>query len=71
MYKSLIAHSTGFSTSVSILKKRMKNILFANQALHDETNWTPDNFKINPPKPIYTEVSHNCKQDVSESVNVT
>ena len=53
LHKSLINHSTGFSTSVTLVKQRIKNILFASQALHDINNWTSDNFKIKPPNPLY------------------
>ena len=54
VYKRLIKFDNDFSTSVSLVKQRLKSLILESQGLHDAEMWTPENFQINPPRPIYS-----------------
>ena len=54
VHKNIIKFDDGFSTSVSLVKQRLKFLILESQGLHDAKFWTPDNFQLKPPKPTYS-----------------
>ena len=54
VHKSILTFGNEFSTSVSLVKQRLKTIILVSQGLHDAKFWTPENFQIRPPRPTYS-----------------
>ena len=56
IHKSLINFEDSFANSMSLVKNLLKVLVLKNQSLHDENNWTDDNFMLKPPEATYTSV---------------